>query len=149
MAVGQPMKENRQAGVSAGWRVIAVETGARTELKDITREVARVVKESGVENGVCQLYVPHTTAGILINESDDPDVARDIGEALDRLVPRDAGYKHYEGNADSHIKASLVGSSQTVPIEAGRLGLGRWQGIFFCEFDGPRRREVKVRIGAD
>ncbi len=141
------MKENsRQAGVSAGWRVIGVETGARTHIKDITREVARVVKESGVESGVCQLYVPHTTAGILINESDDPDVARDIGEALDRLAPRDAGYKHYEGNADSHIKASLVGSSQVVPIENGKLGLGRWQGIFFCEFDGPRKREVKVRV---
>ncbi len=143
------MKENRQAGVSAAWRTIAVETGARTQIKDITREVARVVKESGVENGVCHLYVPHTTAGILINECDDPDVARDIGEALDRLVPRDAGYKHYEGNADSHIKASLVGSSQVVPIEGGKLGLGRWQGIFFCEFDGPRKREVKVRIVGD
>ncbi len=143
------MKENRQAGVSAGWRVIAVETAARMQIKDITHQVARVVKESGVESGVCQLYVPHTTAGILINESDDPDVARDIGEALDRLVPRDAGYKHYEGNADSHIKASLVGSSQVVPIEGGKLGLGRWQGIFFCEFDGPRKREVKVRIVGD
>jgi len=144
------MKENsRQTGVSAGWRVIAVETAARTQIKDITHQVARVVKESGVESGACQLYVPHTTAGILINESDDPDVARDIGEALDRLVPRDAGYKHYEGNADSHIKASLVGSSQVVPIEGGKLGLGRWQGIFFCEFDGPRKREVKVRIVGD
>jgi len=144
------MKENsRQTGVSAGWRAIGVETSTRTQIKDITREVARVVKESGVESGVCHLYVPHTTAGILINESDDPDVARDIGEALDRLVPRDAGYKHYEGNADSHIKASLVGSSQVVPIEGGKLGLGRWQGIFFCEFDGPRKREVKVRIVGD
>ncbi|HXE75133.1 MAG TPA: secondary thiamine-phosphate synthase enzyme YjbQ [Candidatus Xenobia bacterium] len=141
------MKEDRQpTSVSAGWRVIRVETNARTQLKDITREVAMVVRESGVESGVCQLYVPHTTAGILINESDDPDVARDIGEALDRLVPRNAGYKHYEGNADSHIKASLVGSSQVVPIEGGKLGLGRWQGIFFCEFDGPRKREVKVRV---
>src|SRR5512145_1333246 len=143
------MKENRQVGVSAGWRVVAVETSARTQIKDITREVARVVKESGVENGACQLYVPHTTAGIVINESDDPDVARDIGDALDRLVPRNAGYKHYEGNADSHIKASLVGSSQVVPIEGSKLGLGRWQGILFAEFDGPRRREVKVRIAAD
>jgi secondary thiamine-phosphate synthase enzyme len=128
---------------------VAVESRARTELKDITREVARLVKEAGVESGVCQLYVPHTTAGILINESDDPDVARDIGDALDRLVPRNAAYKHYEGNADSHIKAALVGSSEVVPIEDGRLGLGRWQGIFFCEFDGPRKREVKVRIVGD
>jgi len=143
------MKENRAAGVSAAWQVVAVETRARTELKDITREVARLVKESGVESGACQLYVPHTTAGILINESDDPDVARDIGDALDRLVPRNAGYKHYEGNADSHIKASLVGSSQVVPIEGGKLGLGRWQGIFFAEFDGPRKREVRIRVASD
>ncbi len=143
------MKENRQAGVSAAWQVVTVETRARTELKDITREVARLVKESGVESGACQLYAPHTTAGILINESDDPDVARDIGDALDRLVPRNAAYKHYEGNADSHIKAALVGSSQMVPIEGGKLGLGRWQGIFFAEFDGPRKREVKVRIFSD
>jgi secondary thiamine-phosphate synthase enzyme len=143
------MKENREAGVSAAWQAVTVETRARTELRDITREVARRVKESGVESGACQLYVPHTTAGILINESDDPDVARDIGDALDRLVPRNAPYKHYEGNADSHIKAALVGSSQVVPIEGGRLGLGRWQGIFFCEFDGPRKREVKVRICSD
>lgn len=135
--------------MSAGWQVVAVETSARTQLKDITKDVARVVKESGVESGVCHLYVPHTTAGILINESDDPDVARDIGDALDRLVPRSAAYKHYEGNADSHIKASLVGSSQVVPIEGGKLGLGRWQGIFFCEFDGPRKREVKVRIAGE
>lgn len=143
------MKENRAAGVSAAWQVVVVETRARTELRDITREVAWRVKESGVETGACQLYVPHTTAGIVINESDDPDVARDIGDALDRLVPRNAGYKHYEGNADSHIKASLVGSSQVVPIEGGKLGLGRWQGIFFCEFDGPRKREIRVRIVSD
>lgn len=134
---------------ATSWQVVPVETQKRTQLKDITPEVARVVKQSGVDTGLCQLYVPHTTAGILINESDDPDVARDIGDTLDRLVPRTAAYKHYEGNADSHIKASLVGASKIVPIEGGKLGLGRWQGIFFCEFDGPRRREVKVRIVGD
>lgn len=145
------MKEKRAStSVSASaWQVLAVETSARTEIKDITQQVARRLKESGVESGMCYLYVPHTTAGILVNESDDPDVARDIGETLDRLVPRNASYKHYEGNADSHIKASLVGSSEVIPIEGGQLGLGRWQGIFFCEFDGPRRRQVKVRIAAD
>ncbi|MBI2956995.1 MAG: YjbQ family protein [Acidobacteria bacterium] len=146
------MKENPRAGAgvsTAAWQAIAVETTARTQLKDITQEVARLVRQAGVENGVCHLYVPHTTAGILVNESDDPDVACDIGEALDRLVPRDGPYKHYEGNADSHVKAALVGVSETVPIEGGKLGLGRWQGIFFCEFDGPRRRVVKVRIVAD
>lgn len=140
----------RAAGVSGvAWQAIGVETTARTELKDITLEVARVVKQSGVESGLCFLYVPHTTAGLVINESDDPDVARDIADTLDRLVPRHAAYKHYEGNADAHVKAALVGASQIVPIEGGKLGLGRWQGIFFCEFDGPRRREVKVRIVAD
>ncbi|MDA2914035.1 secondary thiamine-phosphate synthase enzyme YjbQ [Acidobacteriia bacterium AH_259_A11_L15] len=142
------MKENRSA-VAATWQVVAVATKSRTHIKDITREVAGAVRQSGVENGLCYLYVPHTTAGILINESDDPDVARDIGETLDRLVPRDAKYRHYEGNADSHVKASLVGSSEIVPIEGGKLGLGRWQGIFFCEFDGPRQRQVKVRIVGD
>ncbi len=142
------MKENCSA-VAATWPVVAVETKSRTHIKDITREVAGAVKQSGVENGLCYLYVPHTTAGILINESDDPDVARDIGETLDHLVPRDAKYRHYEGNADSHVKASLVGSSEIVPIEGGKLGLGRWQGIFFCEFDGPRQRQVKVRIVGD
>jgi len=143
------MKETPRSSVSAAWQALAVETTARTEIKDITQDVARLVTQSGVENGLCHLYVPHTTAGILVNESDDPDVARDIGDALDRLAPRDAGYKHYEGNADSHIKSSLVGVSETVPVEGGKLGLGRWQGIFFCEFDGPRRREVKVRIVGD
>ena len=143
------MKETPRSSVSAAWQALAVETTARTEIKDITQDVARLVTQSRVENGLCHLYVPHTTAGILVNESDDPDVARDIGATLDRLAPRDAGYKHYEGNADSHIKSSLVGVSETVPVEGGKLGLGRWQGIFFCEFDGPRRREVKVRIVGD
>ena len=100
-------------------------------------------------SGVCHLYVPHTTAGITINEGDDPDVARDIEAALDRMVPREAGYKHYEGNADSHIKSSLVGVSQRVLIEGGRLVLGRWQAVFFCEFDGPRAREVHLKIERD
>ncbi len=143
------MKEAPRAGVSAAWQALAVETTARTQIKDITQDVARLVAQSGVESGLCYLYVPHTTAGILVNESDDPDVACDIGATLDRLVPRDAGYKHYEGNADSHVKSALVGVSETVPVEGGKLGLGRWQGIFFCEFDGPRRREVKVRIVGD
>jgi secondary thiamine-phosphate synthase enzyme len=140
---------NRTTGVRTAWQVIGVETKARTELQDITQEVVRLVKQSGVETGACHLYVPHTTAGLVINESDDPDVARDIAATLDRLVPRGAAYQHYEGNADSHIKASLVDNSQVVPIEGGKLGLGRWQGIFFAEFDGPRRREVKVRIAGD
>jgi secondary thiamine-phosphate synthase enzyme len=128
---------------------MTVKTARRTHLVDITRDVARAVSESGVRNGVCHLYVPHTTAAITINEGDDPDVARDIEAALDRLVPRQGDYKHYEGNADSHVKSTLVGVSQTIPIEGGRLLLGRWQGIFFCEFDGPRQREVHIKIVPD
>jgi secondary thiamine-phosphate synthase enzyme len=130
-------------------RVIAVKTTRRTELVDITAEISRAVGESGVRSGVCYLYVPHTTAGITINENDDPNVARDIERAIERLVPKDAGYAHLEGNADSHIKSSLTGVSQVVPVEDGRLQLGRWQAIFFCEYDGPRQREVHVKILRD
>ena len=130
-------------------QTVTLKTSRRTELVDITAEITRRVAASGVASGVCHLYVPHTTAGLVINEGDDPDVARDIEAALDRLVPRDAGYKHDEGNSDSHIKSSLVGVSQTVLIENGQLLLGRWQAIFFCEFDGPRHREVRLKIQPD
>ncbi len=129
-----------------GTRTLDVHTSRRTQLVDITREVEKAVAESGVRDGVCHLYVSHTTAGILINESADPDVARDIEATLDKLVPRDAGYRHAEGNADSHIKSTLVGVSETVFIEDGRLALGRWQGIFFCEFDGLRHRKIHVKV---
>lgn len=125
---------------------VRVKTSKRTELKNITADISKVVRQSGVREGLCHLYVPHTTAGICINEAADPDVATDIADTLDRLVPRDAGYKHFEGNADSHVKATLVGSSEMIPIVSGQLTLGRWQGIFFCEFDGPRTREVRVRV---
>ena len=130
-------------------QVLNVRTARRTQLVDITREVEKLVSASGVSGGVCHLYVPHTTAAITINENDDPDVPRDIETMLDRLVPKDAGYKHYEGNADAHIKSTLVGVAQIVHIEGGRLQLGRWQAIFFCEFDGPRQREVRVKIVPD
>ncbi len=144
------MKQGTRSGTGAGLvQVATVKTGARTEIKDITAEINRLIQRAGVESGLCCLYVPHTTAGILVNESADPDVAVDIGNALDRLVPRDAGYRHYEGNADSHVKSSLVGVSEVIPIEGGRLALGRWQGVFFCEFDGPRQRQVKVKILPD
>jgi secondary thiamine-phosphate synthase enzyme len=133
----------------AHFQTLTLKTSCRTEWVNITAEVARRVAASSVASGVCHLYVPHTTAGIIINEGDDPDVARDIEAALDRMVPREAGYKHYEGNADSHIKSSLVGVSQSVLIEGGRLALGRWQAIFFCEFDGPRTREVHLKIQPD
>lgn len=125
---------------------IELNSSRRTELVDITEKIAHEVSRSGVHEGVCHLYVSHTTAGVIINEHDDPDVARDIETALDEMVPRDDGYRHAEGNSDSHIKAAIVGTSETVFIENGRLALGRWQGIFFCEFDGPRRREIHVKI---
>jgi secondary thiamine-phosphate synthase enzyme len=128
---------------------LRIKTSRRTELVNITAEVAKVISRSGVQEGVCHICVPHTTAGVIINEGYDPDVARDIEATLDRLVPRDAGYRHAEGNADSHVKVALVGSSQTVFVEAGRPVLGHWQAIFFCEFDGPREREVHIRVVRD
>ncbi len=125
---------------------ISVRTSSRIQFLDITREVQDAVKKSGVSDGVCTVYVPHTTAGITINENADPDVTRDIMATLDRLVPRNGSYHHTEGNADSHVKASLMGSSVNVLVESGRLVLGTWQGIYLCEFDGPRTRQVYVRV---
>jgi secondary thiamine-phosphate synthase enzyme len=136
---------------SEGWSIetLRVKTSRRTEWINITSEVSRLVAASGISAGVCQIYVPHTTAGVTINEGYDPDVASDMEAAFDRMVPRNAGYAHAEGNSDSHIKATLVGSSQSVWIEGNRLRLGRWQAIFFCEFDGPRSREIHVKIVPD
>lgn len=128
---------------------LRVKTLRRTEWVNITSEVSRLVSASGISSGVCQIHVPHTTAGVTINEGYDPDVASDMEAALDRMVPRDAGYAHAEGNSDSHIKATLVGSSQNVWTAEGHLQLGRWQAIFFCEFDGPRNREIHVKIVSD
>ncbi len=130
-------------------RTLNIKTSRRTELKDVTAEIEAAVRESGCTDGVCHLYVPHTTAGVLVNEGDDPAVARDIEATLDRLIPRSAGYKHAEGNSDSHIKTALIGSSETVWIENGRLSLGRWQAVFFAEFDGPRARELRIKIVPD
>jgi len=123
-----------------------VTTHVRTELLDITDKVRDAVEQSKVGSGMCFVYVPHTTAAVTVNESYDSDVARDITEALSKLVPHRAGYVHSEGNADAHIKAAMVGSSRAIPVEEGRLALGRWQGVFFCEFDGPRQRRVEVQV---
>ena len=125
---------------------LAIRTERRTQLLDVTTGVAKIVQDSGVLSGVCYVYVPHTTAGVMINENADPDVAADIESALARLVPKNGNYEHGEGNSDSHIKAALVGTSATIFISGGRLELGRWQGIFFCEFDGPRTRRLRVKI---
>ena len=140
-------KSHRSSG--AFTRMLSIRTSRRTELKNVTAEIEVVVRESGCVDGLCHLYVPHTTAGVLINEGDDPAVARDIEAALDRLVPHRGNYEHAEGNSDSHIKTALVGSSETVPIENGRLALGRWQAIFLAEFDGPRTRDLRVKVVPD
>ncbi len=127
-------------------QTLHIKTQARSEARDVTTEVEKLVRAAGVESGICYLYVPHTTAAVAVNEHDDPEVMNDVNAALRRLFPKEGDYKHYEGNADAHIKAALVGTSESVPIEGGRLALGRWQGVFFCEFDGPRQRQLKVKI---
>jgi secondary thiamine-phosphate synthase enzyme len=128
---------------------LKLKTERRTQLKNVTDEVLSFVNAAGCKTGVCHLYVPHTTAGVLINEGYDPAVAQDIEAVFDRLVPRVLNSPHAEGNSDSHIKSAMVGTSQTVWIENGRLALGRWQAIFFAEFDGPRTRELRVKILPD
>ena len=125
---------------------LTIQTGKRADAIDITARVEHVVRESGVETGLCQVYVPHTTAGVFINENADPDALRDILNTLEALVPWENGYRHAEGNAAAHIKASLVGTSQTVPVRNGRLMLGRWQAIYFADFDGPRERQLHVTV---
>lgn len=125
---------------------ITVNTRARIEAVDITKEVEQVVRKSGVTEGVCHLYVSHTTAGIFINEHEDPAVQEDIMAKLAEMVPHSGKYRHAEGNSDSHIKAVLTGNSAMVPVSGGWLALGRWQGIFFAEFDGPRTRTVQVVV---
>jgi secondary thiamine-phosphate synthase enzyme len=126
--------------------VLTVNTRSQTELVDITAEVGRMVAKSGVRQGLCMVYVPHTTAGVTINESADPSVRADLLMVLNQMVPWKADYRHMEGNSPAHVKSTLVGTSQTVAIENGTLVLGTWQGVFFCEFDGPRQRSVHLRI---
>ena len=130
-------------------QTLIVKTDRRTQLVDVTAQVQKMVASSGVATGVCYLYVPHTTAAITINECADPDVACDVEGALDRLIPMAGPYRHSEGNSDSHVKAVLVGASQGIHVEGGKLVLGRWQGVFFCEFDGPRERRLQVKVLAD
>jgi secondary thiamine-phosphate synthase enzyme len=133
----------------SGTHRLKIRTSRRTELKNVTAEIEEIVSASGCVNGVCHLYIPHTTAGVMVNEGYDPDVARDMEVAFDRLIPHKGDYRHAEGNSDSHIKTALVGTSETIWIEGGRLALGRWQVIFFAEFDGPRSRELHVKIVPD
>ncbi len=124
----------------------SISTNQQVELVKLTGQVQKLLDESGVQEGVCHVYVPHTTAGITINEGADPDVVRDMTMELNKIVPFEDGYRHAEGNSAAHIKASMMGSSAAVMIENGKLVLGTWQAIFFCEFDGPRTRRVLVRF---
>ena len=126
--------------------ILSVKTSTRTELIDITSQIAKAVKKSGIREGLCMLYVPHTTGAVTINESADPSVRVDIVMVLNQVIPWEANYKHMEGNSPAHVKATLVGASELITIENGALVLGTWQGIFFCEFDGPRTRKIHVRI---
>ena len=125
---------------------LTVKTTKRIEFIDITALVQKVVSASSVKDGICYVYVPHTTAAVTINENADPSVVRDINMQLNKLVPEGKDYLHREGNADSHIKASILGASETIFIENGKLLLGAWQGIYFAEFDGPRTREAFVKV---
>lgn len=121
-------------------------TGSRVEMVDITHRVRSLVRESGVKRGLCTVFIPHTTAAVTINENADPAVPQDILMELGKVIPFSDGYRHMEGNAAAHIKASLIGASETILVEEGELVLGTWQSVFFCEFDGPRTRSVIVSV---
>jgi len=125
---------------------LSVKTRETTEMVDMTSDINSLVHQSGIDQGLCMLFVPHTTAAITINESADPSVKSDIQMILNQIIPWEADYRHYEGNSAAHIKSTLVGSSELIAIEKNKLVLGTWQGIFFCEFDGPRGRKLHVRI---
>jgi secondary thiamine-phosphate synthase enzyme len=128
---------------------LEVETRSRVEFKDITGVIQRLITESTAQQGTCIVFVPHTTAAVLVNENADPALLKDLDTFLKQLAPRDRAYQHNDGNCDAHLKASIIGTSKSLFFENGRLALGRWQGIFFCEFDGPRRRELRVKIISD
>ncbi|MDD5224995.1 MAG: secondary thiamine-phosphate synthase enzyme YjbQ [bacterium] len=125
---------------------ISIKTKSRNEFVDLTREINQAVKKSGVQEGLCLVYVPHTTAGITINEGADPDVVSDILQHLEEMVPAGKRFLHAEGNSDAHIKSTLVGASQLIPVTGGKLALGTWQAVFLCEFDGPRARNVFLQV---
>lgn len=125
---------------------ISLETRSRVEMIDITAAVQKTLREEGIPSGICLVYTPHTTAAITINENADPDVQRDMIAALDKAVPLSANYRHAEGNSAAHVKSSLVGASEFIILENGRLVMGTWQSVFFCEFDGPRTRKVLISI---
>ena len=126
-----------------------IRTRLKVEFQDITDRVNDIINQSGIEEGICLVYVPHTTSAVTVNEHADPDVVADIITRLDAIVPQNVGYRHGEGNSAAHIKAALIGTSVTIPVHYGELALGTWQGVFFCEFDGPRNRDAHIKIIAD
>ena len=126
-----------------------IETHSRVEFKDVTRQIEQLIEKSGIESGQCHVFVPHTSAAILINENYDPGLREDIADFLKKLAPPNPDYHHNDGNCDSHLKATLIGATRTLLIENRRLLLGRWQGVYFCEFDGPRRRDLHVKLVSD
>ena len=128
------------------WDTFEVRTSRRSQLVDVTQRVAEAVERSGVQEGLCHVFVPHTTAGVTINEGADPDVATDVESHMAELVPKESEFEHAEGNSDSHIKTILVGPSCLAPVRNGKLALGTWQAIFLCEWDGPRTRRVEVAV---
>ena len=130
-------------------KTVTIETTERNQMIDITSIVQTYVRESGITDGVCYVYVPHTTAAVTINENSDPDVVRDVLNTLSKLIPYKDNYRHIEGNSDAHLKASLFGNTATVFVNNGRLVLGTWQSLFFCEFNGPRRRNVIIKVLGD
>lgn len=130
-------------------KYVNVKSRSRNEFIDITGLIEAEMGEAGIKSGTCHVYVPHTTAGLTINEGADPSVKADILNTLQRLVPHEMNYLHAEGNSDAHVKSSLMGVSLYIPIEGGRLALGTWQSVYFCEFDGPRHRRVALKITAD
>ena len=123
-----------------------LQTHSRTDFVNIDRQVAEAVAQSGMEEGIATVFIPHTTAGVTINENADPDVMADLEEVLDRVVPWSQGYRHLEGNTAAHAKASMMGSSAQVIVSGGKLQLGTWQSLYFCEFDGPRTRQVWINL---
>jgi secondary thiamine-phosphate synthase enzyme len=132
--------------LTGGFMILSVKSQKRTQFIDITSDINYLIQNSGIDQGLCMVFVPHTTAAVTINENADPSVKSDILMTLNQIIPWEADYRHLEGNSPAHIKSTLVGSSELIAIENGRLALGTWQGIFFCEFDGPRNRKVNVRI---
>ena len=140
---------NEGEGIQMKSVTLNIKTNTHTEMQEITDRVQEAVSESGIEDGICMLFVPHTTAAVTINENADPDVVRDFIMEVDKIVPWDDGYRHFEGNSAAHLKASIIGFSEHIIVENGHLQLGKWQGIYFCEYDGPRSRKLKIKIMED